>query len=108
MVEHTSIAADEPTPPDAEPAPHASFEELVAGSTRLVREAAARPVRIDGPNGETLVLVDVAAFDRLSRPRPRARHTSEWTAWELELLRAQPLPTEAAEFDDEGVFVGHD
>ena len=108
MVEHTGTAAEEQTSPDADPAPHASFEELVAEPERVVREAAARPIRIDGPNGETLVLVDAAAFDRLSHPRPRARHASEWTARERELLRAQPLPTEATEFDDEGVFVGHD
>ena len=87
MVEHTGTAADEPIAPDAEPAPHANFEELVAEPERVVREAAAHPVRTDGPNGETLVLVD-AAFDRPSRPRPRARHASEWTAQELELLRA--------------------
>ena len=108
MVEHTSTAADEPTLPDAEPAPRASFEELVAEPERVVRKAAAHPVRIDGPNGGTLVLIDTAAFNRPSRPRPRARHASEWTARERELLRAQPLPTEAAEFDYEGVFVGHD
>ena len=107
MVEHTPTTADEPGQPEAAPVPRTSFEELAAEPERVAGEAAVRPVRIDGPNGEALVLVDAAAFERLTDPGPRARYAHEWTARERAMLRAQPIPDEAAAFDDEGGFIGH-
>ena len=102
MVETAHETADDP---GENPAPRATFDELAAEPERVASEAVSRPVRIDGPNGEALVLVDAAAFDRLNGHGPRARYAHEWTERERELLRTQPIPDEATAHDDEGGFV---
>ena len=104
MVETVREATDDPNPKHAS---RVSFEGLAADPERVASAAAAGPVRIDRPDGEALVLLSAAQFDRLRGPGPRARHAGEWSDRELEPLRAQPVPDEAAEFDDEGGFVGH-
>ena len=104
MVETVHGEADDPS---AARTSRVTFEELAAEPERIATAATAGPVRIDRPDGEPLVLLSAAQFDRLNGHGPRARHASEWSDRELELLRTQPIPDEAAEFDDEGGFVGH-
>lgn len=104
MVETAETTGDS----GAEPASHATLDELVAEPERVAGAADTAPVRIERPDGAPLVLMSAAAFERLNDPgRTRALHVSELTDADLGRLRAQPIPAEAAEFDHEGDFVGH-
>ena len=104
MVETAGATGDS----GAEPVPHATLDELVAEPKRVADAADAAPVRIERSDGAPLVLMSAATFERLNDPgRTRALHVSELTDADLERLRAQAIPAEAAEFDHEGDFVGH-
>lgn len=92
MAEHTSATPDESDRPDSESAPRTSFEELVAEPERVAREAAVRPVRLEGPNGEALVLVDADAFDRIRAGGSRAIRASELSVEEAERMLDAPAP----------------
>ena len=106
MAETARETVDDPSEGPA--APRTTFDELAAEPERVASEAASRPVRIDGPNGEALVLVDAAAFDRLrGARRVETLHVTELTDHELAMMDAQPIPDEGSEFDHEGDFVGH-
>lgn len=92
MVEHTSTAADEQSQSDSGSMQHTSFEQLVAEPERVASEAASRPVRLDGPNGEALVLVDAGAFDRLRAGGPRAILASDLSIEDAERMLDAPVP----------------
>ena len=98
MVKQTNTVPSESDQPD--PAPHVTFEELVAEPERVAGEAATHPVRIDGPDGAALVLLDAETFERLQRYAPKALYASEMTEREIEEMLAQPIPAECAELDD--------
>ncbi len=96
------------TDPDSGSAPRATLEELAAEPERVANEAAARPVRIERPNGTTLVLLDAEAFDRLHHPgRPEALPIEAMTDRELEVMDAHPGPTDLPEFADDEPLVWH-
>ena len=97
MVEHVSTTADEP---GEDPAPRATWDELAAEPERVASEAATRPVRIDGPNGEALVLVDAAAFDQLRAGRSRAVLASDLPVEKTERMLAAPIPDSCKALDD--------
>ena len=64
----------------------------MAEPERVASEAAARPVRLEGPNGEALVLVDADAFDRLRAGGPRAILASDLSTEEVERMLDAPVP----------------
>ena len=99
MVEQTNTAATGPEQPDT--APRATLEELVAEPGRVAGEAAAHPVRIDGPDGTALVLLSAETFERLKRYAPQALYASEMTEAEIEEMLVQPIPAECAALDDQ-------
>ena len=101
MVETAETAADDPGE-----TPRATFEDLAAGPERAASAGAVGPVRAAGPGGTPPVLLTEDAFERLSAHPPRAFPVSELTGRDMERMRAQPIPEEAAEFDHEGDFLG--
>ena len=98
----------ETTDPDSDSTSRATLEELAAEPERVANEAAAHPVRIELPNGATLVLVDAVAFDRLHHPgRPEALPIEAMTDRELEVMDAHPGPADSPEFADDEPLVWH-
>ena len=87
--------------PGAQPAPHATLDELVAEPERVASAADAAPVRIERPNGAPLVLVSAEEFERLRLLEPKALRAADLTDEEVEYMLAQPIPPDLARFDDE-------